>query len=655
MNRRLRSLAVAAGIETSWHNAAGKKQLVSDESLCAVLRALDLPAETDAQIRESHAILLKQSTTTAPPLVTATVNSPIFLPGLPGPFRITLESGQIIEGMARLGKNGIRLPAIQEPGYHHAEINGAITTIAVAPPRAYTLEDAAGGAKLWGLAVQLYALRRQNSGGIGDFAALAEFIHNAAPHGADAIAISPVHAQFSADVSRYGPYSASNRAALNVLYTPLNLPDTDDADLIDWPTAAAKRLWQLRADFDKFDDHAALAAFRQQSGPALERHAVFEALFAKLSENTPAARDFRNWPQEYQEPGSPAVARFAQEHAREIEFHAWLQYLAERGLAAAQNAAREAGMKIGLITDLAVGTDPTGSHSWARQNEMLRGLEIGAPPDLLNAEGQNWGITNFSPRGLRQNGFSGFIEMLRHALRHAGGVRIDHIMGLTRLWVIPTGQPCLQGAYLRMPVDDLMRLVLLESHRHRAVILGEDLGTLPPGFRKTLDGAGIAGLRVLWFERRGCHFKPPQQWTQSATAMSATHDLPTAAGWWQGGDIAWREKLGMGGDSLKTRAADRAELWSAFRHSGAASTAAPAPENAAAAADAACAHLGRAACTLALLPIEDALALTEQPNLPGTIDEHPNWRRRLPEDAQTIFTRPDVVARLAALDKARKS
>jgi 4-alpha-glucanotransferase len=206
-----------------------------------------------------------------------------------------------------------------------------------------------------------------------------------------------------------------------------------------------------------------------------------------------------------------------------------------------------------------------------------------------------------------------------------------------------------------MPVDDLMRLVRLESHRHKAVILGEDLGTLPPGFRKKLDNAGIAGLRVMLFERRGRHFKPPQQWTKIATAMSTTHDLPTAAGWWQGTDIAWREKLGMAGDSKKTRAADRAELWSAFRHSGAATTSTPAAENGTAAADAACAHLGRAACTLALLPIEDALALTEQPNLPGTTNEHPNWRRRLPADAQTIFTRPDVVSRLAALNAARKS
>ncbi len=234
---------------------------------------------------------------------------------------------------------------------------------------------------------------------------------------------------------------------------------------------------------------------------------------AKLSQGNPSALDWRNWPASYQRPDHPAVARFAQEQATEIAFHAWLQWRADRELAAAQAAARAAGARIGLIADLAVGTDPSGSHSWSRQDEVLKGLEIGAPPDLVNREGQSWGITAFSPRGLRRSGFSAFIDMLRHALRHAGGVRIDHVMGLTRLWVVPQGLPSAQGAYLAMPADDLMRLVALESHRHKAVILGEDLGTLPPGFGAKLHRAGISGLRVMWFERDGANFTPPQSWT----------------------------------------------------------------------------------------------------------------------------------------------
>jgi 4-alpha-glucanotransferase len=337
-----------------------------------------------------------------------------------------------------------------------------------------------------------------------------------------------------------------------------------------------------------------------------------------------------------------------------VSFHAWLQFLADRGLALAQKTARDAGMKIGLITDLAVGTDAAGSDAWTLQNKLLHGLEIGAPPDALNHEGQSWGLTSFSPSGLHRSGFSPFIDMLRLAMRHAGGIRIDHIMGLTRLWVIPSGLPSGDGAYLRMPVDDLMRLVVLESQRHRAVILGEDLGTLPPGFNNKLDAAGIAGLRVMWFERRGSQFKAPEEWTRNAVAMTTTHDLPPVAGWWQGRDIAWREKLSMAGDTAETRAADRAELWSAFRHSGATHAAMPSPQDGAEAADAACHHLGHAASMLALLPVEDALGLSEAPNIPGTSMEHPNWRRRLPADSDSLFARPDVASRLTALDANRK-
>jgi 4-alpha-glucanotransferase len=652
---RLHDLAVAAGIEVSWRDATHRMQIVSDDSLRAVLNALGLPAGSEAQIRESHSSLQEEFVTEARPLITAALNCPVTLSGMPGYYRITLESGHILEGKARPWRGGIRLPSIREPGYHRVEVNDIVTSVAVAPAQAYTLEEAGHGDKLWGLAVQLYALRRKTGGNIGDFAALAEFAQSAAAQGADAIAISPVHAQFSGDVSRYSPYSASNRAALNVLYAPLDLPNGDDTNLIDWQKASATRLKILRKNFEAFRDYTALVEFQLKAGPELENHAIFEAIFAKVSENSPAARNFHNWPEAYRVPTSAAVSHFAEEHRRDVDFHIWLQYLADSGLADAQKTARDSGMKIGLITDLAVGTDPTGSHCWTRQDEMLHGLEIGAPPDPFNQAGQNWGITAFSPRGLRKNGYSAFIDMLRHALRHAGGVRIDHAMGLARLWVIPSGAPCAQGAYLRMPLDDLLRLVILESRRNQAVILGEDLGTVPSGFRRKLVNAGIAGLRVLWFEKKGKQFTPPQKWTKEATAMTTTHDLPSVSGWWQGTDTAWRRKLDIANEPTETRDNDRAKLWSAFQKSGATAAPIPSAQDGAAAADAACAHLGRAACTLALLPVEDVLGLSEQPNLPGTIAEHPNWRRRLPEDSETLFARPDVVSRLAALNTARKS
>ncbi len=648
----LHDLARLAGIALEWEDYQGKIHSASEQSLRAVLNAIGFPAETESQISESLSTLAQESQTQAP-LITASAGGQIHLAGAPGAYRITLESGETLSGTATPHGQGIALPPIHATGYHQLELHGHTTTLAIAPPRAFTLHDVAGDEKLWGLTVQLYGLRRKNDGGIGDFAALADFCARAAKHGADAIGISPVHALFSADVTRFGPYAPSNRAALNVLHIAEDTGAPDDGALIDWPSAAAEKLKKLREIFNHSHDFEALHAFRESSGTGMERHAIFEALASSLAQNNPEMQDWRNWPEAYQHPENPAIARFVLENPHEIAFHAWLQMRAEQGLATAQAVARNAGAKIGVITDLAVGAAHSGSTSWSWQEEVLKGLEIGAPPDLINREGQSWGITAFSPRGLRNSGFTAFIEMLRHAMRHAGGVRIDHVMGLSRLWVVPQGLSSADGAYLSMPVDDLMRLVTLESHRHRCIMLGEDLGTLPHGFGEKLNLAGISGLRVMWFERKGEHFTDPASWTPSAVAMTTTHDLPSVAGWWEGRDIAWRDRLGMKGETAPERATARAELWSAFQASGATAARQPPDDDGAAITYPAATHLGLAACQLALLPIEDALSLPEQPNLPGTTDEHPNWRRRLPADAETLFAAEDFQARLAALAQAR--
>ena len=282
------------------------------------------------------------------------------------------------------------------------------------------------------------------------------------------------------------------------------------------------------------------------------------------------------------------------------------------------------------------------------------GLSVGAPPDLLSHEGQNWGITAFSPHGLRSHGFRAFIEMLRAALRHAGGVRIDHAMGLNRLWVVPEGEISANGVYLSMPERDLLRLVRLESQRHRAIVLGEDLGTVPEGFSDRIAAARIDGMRVMWFERDDHRFHAPATWTRGASAMTTTHDLPTVSGWWRGRDIDWNEKLGRPTDGARDeRARDRLKLWDAMCESGAASGPVPSDWDGYRIVDAAVAHVARAGCELVMLPLEDALALEEAPNVPGTTDEHPNWRRRLPHDSATLLEEPHVASRLSALDAAR--
>jgi 4-alpha-glucanotransferase len=237
-------------------------------------------------------------------------------------------------------------------------------------------------------------------------------------------------------------------------------------------------------------------------------------------------------------------------------------------------------------------------------------------------------------------------------MRNAGGVRIDHAMGLTRLWLVPKGAPPTEGAYLRYPLDDLLRLIALESHRHRAIVIGEDLGTVPPDFRERLSEVGVSGMDVLWFQRNADGFLAPQEWRRDAVAMTSTHDLPTVAGWWEGADIAMRDALGRvadDGQEIRQRAEDRAALWHAFAEADVVANDAPVPVVAPPAVDAAVAFTARSPSPLALVPMEDVLGLTDQPNLPGTVDEHPNWRRRLDQPASEILDAPAVRLRLKVL------
>ena len=649
MGETLTALAEAAGIEPTWRDVYGTVHTVAPHTLRAVLDALGVEAVTP---REAHEKLadLQAETTALNPMITATLG--ISITGFSGKWKIELEGGGAMEGVGTI-------PGIAVAGYHQLESEAGSAIIAVAPPTCHSLPSG----RPWGLAVQLYSLRRDGDGGIGDFGALRNFVGHAAAKGADAVAISPVHAQFSADPERFSPYAPSSRIMLNVLHadSPVAQPALEAEKLVDWPEAARARLAAFRAQFAANIGMEEFAAFRAEMGEPLEAHARFEALHAHMFGRDLSKWHWRSWDEAYRHPASPAVAAFARDHAEDVSFHAYLQFLADRGLASAQAAARAAGMRIGLISDLAVGTDGGGSHAWSRQDETLIGLTVGAPPDLLSPQGQDWGLTTFSPRGLQRHGYGAFIEMLRAALRHAGGVRIDHVMGLQRLWVRPEGAAPGEGAYIRFPVTDLLRLVALESHRHQAVVLGEDLGTVPEGFSERLAEAGLLGMRVLWFERDAHSFKSPRAWTPTAVGMTSTHDLSTVAGWWAGRDLQWRRDLNLLGDEQsawfehENRDHDRNRLWEAFVASESATGEMPAPGNPALAADAAAVHVGGAACELVLLPIEDALGRAEQPNLPGTMAEHPNWRHRLDGPAETLLDPPDVSARLAALAAARSA
>lgn len=679
----IHALARRAGIDAEWSDYADKPHRVATESLIRILEALGLPCRSHDEIAHSETMLAPAA---PPPLVTAKAGEAIPLPisGLsPGTAKLTMEDGKTAERKTVATERGVALAGIDLPGYHTLDVGGCRLTVAVAPARCVTVADLTSGERSWGIAAQLYGLRSAGDCGIGDASGAAALATAAAAEKADALALSPIHALFSADPRHFSPYSPSSRLFLNPLYADARIVfgaervarAAEQAGvaaqcdalagraLIEWPASANAKLAIFRKLFEDFaaTDRAGgatplaadFAQFTTSQGKLLEDHARFEALQARMLRDNPSLWSWTDWPAAWRDPNSAAVASFAADNAHEIAFHCFLQWLADRSFAAAQRTAKDSGMRIGLIGDLAVGMSGAGSHAWTGQRDILVGLEIGAPPDLYNANGQSWGLTTFSPRALVDGGFAPFIATLRACLRHAGGLRIDHAMGLMRLWVVPRGAEARDGAYLRYPLGDLLRLIALESHRHRAIVIGEDLGTVPEGFRDTLAGAGIYGMRVLWFERGRKKFIPPRSWSRDSAAMTSTHDLPTVAGWWRGTDIETRATLGLAdaAPEREERKRDRAFLWQAFRRTKVAAGEEPSPQETASVVEAALRFTAKASSELALLPLEDILGLEEQPNLPGTVEQHPNWRRRYPGFAETLLTSEAVRRRLAPLQQ----
>lgn len=725
----LHTLADRAGLLVHWQDAQGRAREVEPDTLRAMLGKFGLPSATVGQCEAARAQLAAEDAEQGlPPLITADQGEPVAIASghtlSRQAYRLELEDGSVLNGTARRDASGIlRVPAIVASGYHRLMLGNDEVTLGVAPARCFGMADALrmrqhserddrddDSRRPWGLSVQLYSLRRGAAAGLGDLTALAQCCEAAAREGADAVAINPLHAGFAALPQRYSPYAPSSRLFLNPLYADpaaafgqhavaqaeaalglrAALQALEARTEIDWPALAQARnavlqwLWQRRATLLPARAAQAFAAFRRHHGASLEVHARFEALQAHhlaaagSQEQAAAASDWRRWPVTQHSPEAASVAAFARANADAVSYHAFVQWLAADGLAAAQHAARGAGMAIGLIADLAIGTDAGGSHAWARQDEILPGVSAGAPPDLYNPQGQDWGISVFSPRALRRRGFGAFIEMLRANLDQVGGLRIDHALGLARMWLVPDGALPAAGAYLRFPFDDLQRLIALESWRHRAVIIGENLGTAPATFNASLAARGILGIDVLWFERESAAadagdsaaqpatsgtppvpaFLPPERWPPEAVATTTTHDLPTVAGWWAGRDIFWRARLDQLGaetecGALVARAGERAALWQALSAAGLVRGPGPGPDRPPL--EAILAWLGRASTPLCLVPVEDLLGAVEQPNLPGTASGHPNWQRRLDADVRTLFSSPPVRQRIAALRSAGTS
>jgi len=510
--------------------------------------------------------------------------------------------------------------------------------------------DAAG--RVWGFMVQLYGLRSARNWGIGDFGDLRALIELAARLGAASVGVNPLHAGGTS------PYSPSSRHALNILYLDVEaLPEfaqSPRARRLVSSAAFQRRLKALRnaqlVDYEgvrKLKLEVLGLLFKNKTyslTKGAKAFALFEALREKLGD------DWRRWPERYRDPRSAAVRMFARKHRRRVAFHEYLQAAARRQLDSLQRRALELGMPIGLYVDLALGADAGGAEVWSDQEAFALEASCGAPPDEFNPKGQDWGLPPYNPRVLRARGYAPFIELLRANMPEGGALRMDHVMALTRLWWIPQGpsgemRPP-EGGYVHYPFEDLLAVLARESRQRRCMVIGEDLGTVTPEFRRALNQAGVLSYRPLLFEKdaRG-EFLPPQGYPREALTCVSTHDLPTWRGFFEAKDLSLREKLGLSIDPAKEkriRQGEKEKLLAALKREGLDGLALSA-------------HLfiARTPCKIMMVQPEDLFELAEQANLPGSIEGHPNWQRRLPLALEAWETEPRVASLARALAPLR--
>ncbi len=565
-------------------------------------------------------------------------------PGVRG--RVVLEDGTEFAGE----RSGLPL------GYHRLTAGrgraAQSCVLIVAPPRCY-LSPAMRNRRSWALATQLYALRSRRNWGIGDFTDLSAFARQAAVAGADAVALNPLHALHLDNPDSPSPYSPSSRLFLNALYIDVEgidefarsrelqaevagagfqerLAALRRCELVDYAGVARLKLEMLarlhrifRANRGDRRDHA-FRRFVRAGGSALQRWAAYEALSEFFRARDSRCYGWRQWPHEYRSPESPQVARFVDERGERVEFYLFLQWLAHGQLATAARAGAK------LYCDLAVGVDVNGADAWADQHAIVAEASLGAPGDPLNARGQNWGLAPFSPRALRERAYAPFVALLRAGMRRAGILRIDHVMALRRAFWIPRGAPASEGAYVRYPFDEMLAVLALESVRNRCTVVGEDLGTVPEGFRERMQAEAALSSRVFYFERdwNDGSFLAPQRYPGFAAASVGTHDLPTLAGWWTGDRSAnedrFRDRF-LVVDALERAGAIDPQVAARLRDdAGAGGSLRVVPELV----DAVHRFLAKTPSALKVVAIEDVLYETGAINVPGTFDEHPNWRRK---------------------------
>jgi glycogen operon protein len=687
-------LAAAAGIAGEWWDMASERHVVSADTKHALLAAMGLTADSTGEARARLAeitdlrerrelpafVVTREGSSAQVAIVPANASRrhrallrlqhedgteqflPFTVDDLPVNAVTATDGRPVVQRI-------LALPSLPVGSYTLGfdDDSNHRCRVVVAPERCFLPPEIRDGERRFGLAAHLYALRRRGDQGIGDFTTLSILGETTARAGGSVVGINPLHALFAEDRERASPYHPSDRRFLDPIYVDVErVPDLaasrdartlleDNGPLLAALSARAgvdyTVVWQVKravldACFARFEQRsgadplvAEFDRFVAVGGRPLRQFALFEAIAAEH----PRVPWYR-WPHALRQPDASGIADFAGRHARQARFAVYLQWLAHRQLAAAVSHARASGLGLGFFRDLAVGAAPDGAEVWANPGSFARGVSIGAPPDPFSTAGQNWNLPPPDPEALVASACAGFRDLLAANMRHAGALRIDHVMGLSRLFWIPEGAAAAEGAYVHYPLEALLGVLALESVRARCVVVGEDLGTVPEGFRERLAAADVLSYRVLWFERDGAGFAAPSRYPANAAACVSTHDLPTIAGWWTGTDIDEKHSLGLLTADATARAsaerlASKRALADALDQAGVTQGA---RVNGAAPHDVAItAAIHRYACAstsaLVMIQADDLAGETVALNLPGTDRVRPNWRRKLNVDVEDLW------------------
>lgn len=589
---------------------------------------------------------------------------------------------------------------ILDAGYHKLSVTfnqiSATCPLIYTPSACYSPKQASDK-KIWGFTAQLYSLKSRNNWGIGDFGDLHHLVESSSEQGAATIGINPLHPLYQNNPSHRSPYSPSSRTFLNPLYIDMTaaisqfsdceqvkklikseefqqkLNQAKSAEHVDYNAVATLKFQALALLFDDFcnktttvyaQQHQNFTQFKQDQGDNLRQFATFDALYEYFRSIDENAYGWTSWAIAYQDASSSEVIEFQKNHYKRIDYFCFIQWIAHKQLEEVKDTTLSKNMAIGLYLDLAVGCDGAGVDVWSDQNLYVAGASIGAPPDAMNALGQNWGLTPMNPVALKAKGYQPLVDALRCNMQYSGALRIDHILGLMRQYWIAPNMAANEGMYITFPFDDILRIIALESQRNKCVVIGEDLGNVPEGFTQITHNAGLLSFKVMFFERwESGLFKRPELYPEQSVVTIATHDTATLTGWWQGRDLQWRELLNLyptpeaGEHDRNSRASEREMLLDALIDMQVIDKAklpsVNPPIMSSQLSIAVQKYLAEAPSYIQLIPLEDALECNEQVNIPGTIDEHPNWLQKLPCSIEDFFETDSVKKIVSTMRKVR--